>query len=55
MTISLISYRGEKVKDVLLPQLPLKKKGKGKNKDGGNDQFQERRIQNVEGHDFDGF
>lgn len=53
MTISLISYRGEKVKDVLLPQLPLKRKDKDNN--GKNDEYQERIIKNVEGHDFDGF
>lgn len=55
MTISLISYRGEKVKDVLLPQLPLIKKDKDKDKVGLNDEYQERIIRNVEGHDFDGF
>jgi Kef-type K+ transport system membrane component KefB len=46
MTIALISYRGEKVKDVLFGQIPGIKKDK--NDDGINDEFEERIRHNVE-------
>lgn len=54
MTISLISYRGEKVTDVLLPQIALINK-KDKSKTEKSDEILERRIKNVESQDFDGF
>lgn len=50
MTISLISYRGEKMSDVLLGQLPII----GKDKDGA-DKYADRKTKNVENQDFDGF
>lgn len=54
MTISLISYRGEKVTDVLLPQIALiNKKDKGRKEK--SEEILERRIKNVESQDFDGF
>jgi NhaP-type Na+/H+ or K+/H+ antiporter len=49
MMFALISYRGEKVKDVILQNLPLLN-----NKDG-NDTVQERVEHNTEEQDFDGF
>ena len=46
MTIALISYRGEKVKDVIFGQIPGIKKDK--NGDGVNDEFEDRVTHNVE-------
>ncbi len=51
MMIALISYRGEKVADVLFAKLPLVK-----GKDGGDDDELNERIEsNTEKQDFDGF
>lgn len=48
MMIALISYRGEKVKDVLFHRLPLIKTDT-------TDELDERIQENTEKHDFDGF
>ncbi len=53
MTIALISYRGEKVRDVLLAQLPKLKVGK--DKDGQHDDFEDNVEDNVEKQDFNQF
>lgn len=51
MAIALISYRGEKMKDVLFPNLPHITSGK----DDKHDLYEERINRNVENQDFDGF
>lgn len=53
MTISLIAYRGENVRDVLLSQLPKLKVDK--NKDGQNDDYEDNATDNVEKQDFNQF
>jgi Kef-type K+ transport system membrane component KefB len=53
MTIALIMYRGERVKDVFFHQLPLVKTGSGK--DELNEIYKKRIAENVEKSDFDGF
>ena len=50
MTIALISYRGEKVRDVIFGQIPGIRKDK--NKDGINDDYEDRITQNVEEQGF---
>lgn len=53
MTIALITYRGEKVRDVLLSQIPkLKKDEDG---DGVNDDYEDEVNDNVERQDFNQF
>lgn len=54
MSIALISYRGEKVKDVLFNKLPLVKTG-DEDGEGINQAMEERIEKNVEGQDLDGF
>jgi Kef-type K+ transport system membrane component KefB len=51
MSVSLIMYKGEKVKDVLMPQLPIKKIF-DKDKDGVDDRFEDRIEDNVENQNF---
>lgn len=51
MMIALISYRGEKVSDVLFAKLPLVKGKEG----GDDDEMNERIESNTEKQDFDGF
>jgi len=53
MTWALISYRGEKVADVLLSQLPSRKVDK--DGDGLNDDSEETMEENVEKQDFNNF
>lgn len=53
MTIALITYRGQKVKDVLLGQLP--KLRVDKNKDGQHDDYEDDVNKNVEQQDFNQF
>ena len=53
MTVSLITYRGERVRKVLLSQLPKLKVDK--NKDGQNDDFEDNVEDNVERQDFNQF
>lgn len=53
MTIGLITYRGEKVKDVLFYKLPLVKTDTDEN--GINEVYEKRIQENVEQRDFDGF
>ena len=55
MTVALITYKGQKVKDVLFSQLPSFKKGKDKDNDGINDEFQDNVEENVEKQDFNQF
>ncbi len=55
MTIALITYKGHKVKDVLLSQLPNLKKNKDKDEDGLNDDFEDEMEDNVERQDFNQF
>lgn len=50
MTIALITYRGEKVKDVIFSQIPGIKKDK--NKDGIHDDYEDRMTHNVEEQGF---
>ncbi len=52
MMIALITYRGEKVKDVLMQNVPGLKNKKGKLSE---EDFENRQEQNIEGQDFDGF
>lgn len=52
MSIALITYRGEKVRDVLLPQLPILKKN-DKNKKGTNSDYESIIEENVENQNFD--
>lgn len=51
MMIALITYRGEKVTDVLFAKLPLVKGGKDENDEDLNERIEE----NTEKQDFDGF
>ena len=53
MMFALISYRGEKVSDVLLQNIP-RLKGKGGNEEN-NEEMEERVRKNIEDQDFDGF
>ena len=53
MTVALITYRGEKVKDVLLSQLPKLKVDK--DKDGQHDDYEDEVEDNVERQDFNQF
>ena len=53
MTVALIIYRGEKVRDVLLSQLPRLKIDK--DKDGINDEYEDEVEKNVEEQDFNQF
>ncbi|MBL4862003.1 MAG: cation:proton antiporter [Crocinitomicaceae bacterium] len=50
MMIALISYKGEKVKDVLFSTIPLVHTDKEK-----SEVYKKRREENAEGQDFDGF
>jgi hypothetical protein len=52
MTVALITYRGENVREVLLGTLPKLKVDKDKN---GKDDFQDRIDKNVEDQDFNAF
>ena len=52
MMIALITYRGEKVKDVLMQNVPGLKNKQGELSD---EDFENRQEQNTEGQDFDGF
>lgn len=52
MALALISYRGEKVKDVLFPTIPLVKNDDKKEL---NEIYENRIKENVETQDFDGF
>ena len=53
MSVALILYRGEKVTEVLMPQIPLKILNKDK-EDKNDDPDLEKRIeQNVENQNFD--
>ena len=52
MTVALITYRGENVREVLLGTLPKLKVDKDKN---GKDDFQDRIDRNVEDQDFNPF
>ena len=55
MMFALISYRGEKVSDVLLQNIPrLKGKGGNENKEN-NEEMKDRVRKNIEDQDFDGF
>jgi len=51
MSVALITYRGEKVKDVLMPHLNFKKK-QDENDDGVDDRFEDRIEDNVENQNF---
>lgn len=53
MTFALITYRGERVRDVLLSQLPKLKVDK--DKDGQNDNYEDEVEENVENQDFNQF
>jgi len=53
MTVALITYRGHKVKDVLLSQLPRLRIDK--DKDGQHDDYQDEVKDNVEKQDFNEF
>lgn len=53
MALALISHRGEKVKDVLFPTLPLVKSDTDKKE--LNEIYEDRIKENVEAQDFDGF
>jgi hypothetical protein len=53
MTYALIRYRGEKVADVLLSQLPTRKVDK--DKDGIDDTYEDNVEENVENQDFNSF
>ena len=55
MTAALITHRGEKVRDVLLSQMPKLKKDKDKDGDGINDDFEDDVEDNVERQDFNQF
>ncbi len=51
MTIGLITHRGDRVKDVLFPKLPLVRAGD----EDMNDIYEKRMEENVENKDSDGF
>jgi cell volume regulation protein A len=53
MTIGLITHKGEKIKDVLFPKLPLVRNDS--KEEGVNDIYKKRMEDNVEKGDFDGF
>ena len=53
MTYALIRYRGEKVSEVLLSQLPNRKVDK--DRDGLSDEYQDEMEDNVEKQDFNQF
>ena len=55
MTFALISYRGERVTDVLFQKLPLVKTDNNENQEELNDIYAKRIKDNVENQDFDGF
>ena len=55
MTIALITYRGDKVRDVLFSQIPKLKKENDEDGDGINDNFQNDVEDNVERQDFNQF
>jgi hypothetical protein len=53
MTVALIRYRGEKVSEVLLSQLP--KRRKDEDGDGIHDDSEDEMERNVERQDFNQF
>ncbi|MFT7345192.1 MAG: cell volume regulation protein A [Lentimonas sp.] len=53
MTIGLITHKGEKIKDVLFPKLPLVRNDS--KEEDVNDIYKKRMEDNVEKGDFDGF
>jgi hypothetical protein len=53
MTYALIRYRGEKVSEVLLSQLPSRKVDK--DNDGLSDEYEDEMEDNVEKQDFNNF
>ncbi len=53
MSVALITYRGEKVADVLMPQIPIKIINKDKDSKEKKEYMKDRIEQNVENQNFD--
>lgn len=53
MSVALITYRGEKVREVLMPQIPIKIINKDKDRKDRSEEMKDRIEQNVENQDFD--